>query len=575
MLLMIPFFFAFYRLLVVSVELRHAPFVFWVQDLSREDPYFILPVLMGVSQLVMQKMTTTQVEGIQAKIMMFMPVVFVLIMAWAPSGLVLYWFANNLISMGQQAVTSRIMDRREADASVVEVGGKGKAEQGRLATKADGREVSAGAAAHSSGPLNEALTGTGPPVSPAAREQLAQALRDAVRLEGSRHHGFFALRKTSRATTFGRPCSWAGCCRSAVPSSTSGAEGEPRRCRSRSPEVGTGSCWSRGRPPPPFWRWPATKLGLGARVRVVRQRLKEFLRSETGQAEVARAAAVTMRAVKLQAAEWTMLAAGMPAGAPVIWPTSRPARESARLESGLFGRGIRPCGPGGCLDRNGPVQRRAERRVVSRETQGNATDHRGSLGPLQMRILAVVNQKGGVGKTTTTVNLGAALAMSGHRCLVVDLDPQSNLTTSLGLQIAEDGYSIYDVLVDREPFGRAVLGTGIPNLTACPSDPSLAAADLQIAADDPDPQSRALRLRGSLSDYAGDDPGAEFVLLDCPPSLGPADRQRSRGRERRRGPHAMRVLCDAGTFPAARHRDPDRAVVEPGARSAGSPLHHG
>ena len=60
MLLMIPFFFAFYRLLVVSVELRHAPFVFWVQDLSREDPYFILPLLMGASQLIMQKMTATQ-----------------------------------------------------------------------------------------------------------------------------------------------------------------------------------------------------------------------------------------------------------------------------------------------------------------------------------------------------------------------------------------------------------------------------------------------------------------------------------------------------------------------------------
>lgn len=137
-----------------------------------------------------------------------------------------------------------------------------------------------------------------------------------------------------------------------------------------------------------------------------------------------------------------------------------------------------------------------------------------------MRILAVVNQKGGVGKTTTTVNLGAALAMSGHRSLVVDLDPQSNLTTSLGLQIAEDGYSVYDVLVDREPLGRAVLDTELPNLIACPSDPSLAAADLQIAADDPDPERRALRLRGSLSDYTRDAPSTEFVLLDCPPSLG-------------------------------------------------------
>lgn len=137
-----------------------------------------------------------------------------------------------------------------------------------------------------------------------------------------------------------------------------------------------------------------------------------------------------------------------------------------------------------------------------------------------MRILAVVNQKGGVGKTTTTVNLGAALAIRGYRSLVVDLDPQSNLTTSLGLHIADDGYSIYDVLVDREPLARAVLDTDIPNLIACPADPSLAGADLQIAADDPDPHRRALRLRESLSDFVRVDPTPEFALLDCPPSLG-------------------------------------------------------
>lgn len=117
MVLMIPFFFAFYRLLVVSVELRHAPFLGWVQDLSREDPYFILPILMGASQLLMQKMSATQAEGIQAKIMMLMPVVFTLILAWAPAGLVLYWFSNNLLSMGQQAITTRILNRREEAAA--------------------------------------------------------------------------------------------------------------------------------------------------------------------------------------------------------------------------------------------------------------------------------------------------------------------------------------------------------------------------------------------------------------------------------------------------------------------------
>ncbi len=119
MLLLMPFFFAFYRLLVVSVELRQAHFLFWVTDLSREDPYFILPILMGVSQLVMQKMSTTQAEGLQARIMMLMPLVFTIILAWAPSGLVLYWFANNILSMAQQAITTRILDRRAAAVEIV------------------------------------------------------------------------------------------------------------------------------------------------------------------------------------------------------------------------------------------------------------------------------------------------------------------------------------------------------------------------------------------------------------------------------------------------------------------------
>lgn len=137
-----------------------------------------------------------------------------------------------------------------------------------------------------------------------------------------------------------------------------------------------------------------------------------------------------------------------------------------------------------------------------------------------MRILAVANQKGGVGKTTTTVNLGAALALEGHRCLIVDLDPQGNLTTSLDLQIGEDGYSIYDALVDVEPLARTILETRIPNLVASPSDPSLAGADLQLAADEPDPRQRASRLRESLEGYRRADPAMEYVLLDCPPSLG-------------------------------------------------------
>lgn len=137
-----------------------------------------------------------------------------------------------------------------------------------------------------------------------------------------------------------------------------------------------------------------------------------------------------------------------------------------------------------------------------------------------MRVLAIANQKGGVGKTTTTVNLGAALAREGHRSVLVDLDPQANLTTSLDLSLSGERLSVYDVLVDREPFARTLLETGTPDLLACPSEPSLAGADLELAADEPDLRRRASRLRESLRAFAARDRSAAFVLIDCPPSLG-------------------------------------------------------
>lgn len=95
-----------------------------------------------------------------------------------------------------------------------------------------------------------------------------------------------------------------------------------------------------------FLEMAADELGLSTRVRIVRQRLKEFLRSESGRTELARVSAVTMRAVKLEPGEWTMLAAGMSAGAPVIWPTSRPARERAAIGRGLFDEELVPADRG-------------------------------------------------------------------------------------------------------------------------------------------------------------------------------------------------------------------------------------
>lgn len=105
LLLQMPIFLALYWVFLESVELRHAPFVLWIQDLSAMDPFYVLPVLMGASMYVMQKMQPMTIQDpMQQKIMQYMPVVFSIFMAWFPSGLVLYWFVSNLISIAQMKV---------------------------------------------------------------------------------------------------------------------------------------------------------------------------------------------------------------------------------------------------------------------------------------------------------------------------------------------------------------------------------------------------------------------------------------------------------------------------------------
>ncbi|MGL1957220.1 MAG: membrane protein insertase YidC [Colwellia sp.] len=105
LLLQMPIFLALYWVFLESVELRHAPFIFWIQDLSAMDPYFVLPVLMGISMFVMQKMQPMTVQDpMQQKIMQYMPVMFSIFMAWFPSGLVLYWLVSNLISITQMKI---------------------------------------------------------------------------------------------------------------------------------------------------------------------------------------------------------------------------------------------------------------------------------------------------------------------------------------------------------------------------------------------------------------------------------------------------------------------------------------
>ena len=129
------------------------------------------------------------------------------------------------------------------------------------------------------------------------------------------------------------------------------------------------------------------------------------------------------------------------------------------------------------------------------------------------RVIAIANQKGGVGKTTTAVNLGAALAELGYRVLVVDLDPQGNATTGLGIDARNLQASVYDVIVNGVALEDCIEPTSLRNLFVAPSTIDLAGAEIELVP----AFSRELRLRRAL-EQLGDD--FEFTLIDCPPSLG-------------------------------------------------------
>jgi chromosome partitioning protein len=128
-----------------------------------------------------------------------------------------------------------------------------------------------------------------------------------------------------------------------------------------------------------------------------------------------------------------------------------------------------------------------------------------------MRRIAVLNQKGGVGKTTTAVNLSAALAMAGHKTLVLDLDPQAHATLHLGLLPGRSGPSLYEVLTDGLPLASVRRDVG-PNLSICGSHIDLAGAELELLGT----VGREVILRDQL---AADSEPYDFVLMDCPPSL--------------------------------------------------------
>jgi chromosome partitioning protein len=138
--------------------------------------------------------------------------------------------------------------------------------------------------------------------------------------------------------------------------------------------------------------------------------------------------------------------------------------------------------------------------------------------PLRPRIIALANQKGGVGKTTTAINLGTALAAIGERVLIVDLDPQGNASTGLGIDRRNRGCSTYDVLIGEAMLREAIVPTAVPRLHIAASTMDLSGLELELG----NTRDRAFRLRdaiAALNDRQPEEAEYSYILVDCPPSL--------------------------------------------------------
>ena len=127
------------------------------------------------------------------------------------------------------------------------------------------------------------------------------------------------------------------------------------------------------------------------------------------------------------------------------------------------------------------------------------------------RIVSIANQKGGVGKTTTAVNMAAAISRRGHKVLIVDLDPQGNASTGLGVSPENREFTAYDILVDGIDITKAIVETDVKNLSIITSNVDLSSADAELMND----KGRLIRLRSSLNEIKGFD----YIFIDCPPSL--------------------------------------------------------
>ncbi|SMR82533.1 chromosome partitioning protein [Aliiroseovarius halocynthiae] len=131
------------------------------------------------------------------------------------------------------------------------------------------------------------------------------------------------------------------------------------------------------------------------------------------------------------------------------------------------------------------------------------------------KIIAITNQKGGVGKTTTTINLGAALAEAGKRVLLIDLDPQGNASTGLGIAVDDREMSTYDLLLEEASILEVLKKTEIDDLMISPATTDLSSADIELVSN----ERRSHLLRDALRDVALADLRIDYILIDCPPSL--------------------------------------------------------